>query len=237
MNSFTNILVKFFGVVARSQTYLNLLYLFLAFPLGVAYFVFLVTGISVGVPLIIVWVGLLITAGVIAAWYGLIVFERKMAIWLLHEDIPPITHLDLSSMSLWQKFVALLKNPVTWKGLAFLFAKFPMGMISFVALVTLASISLSLIGMPFYYQWVHSDISIDLGNAIWNPMWAIDRLDKALLVSLIGVLLAIASMHILNGLAWVSGKFARVMLGNFSPAPAAPAAPEVSAIADPASVE
>jgi hypothetical protein len=43
MNSFTNILVKFFGVAARSQTYLNLLYLFLAFPLGLAYFIFLVT--------------------------------------------------------------------------------------------------------------------------------------------------------------------------------------------------
>jgi hypothetical protein len=237
MDSFTNALTKFFSVVARSQTYLNLLYLLLAFPLGLAYFVFLVTGISVGVPLIIVWVGLLITAGVIAAWYGLIVFERKMAIWLLREDIPPISHLDLSGMNLWQKFVALLKNPVTWKGLAFLFAKFPLGLISFVVLVTLASTSLSLIGMPFYYQWVHSDISIDLGNAIWNPTWAIDRLDKAFLISLIGILFAIVSMHILNGLAWVSGKFARAMLGNFSPAPTAPAAPEVTAVAEPASVE
>jgi hypothetical protein len=31
------------------------------------------------------------------------------------------------------------------------------------------------------------------------------------------------SLHVINGLAWISGKFARVMLGNFSSLPAVPA--------------
>jgi len=44
----------FFGVVADPQSYLNIFYLLLAFPLGIAYFVFLVTGISVGTGLIII---------------------------------------------------------------------------------------------------------------------------------------------------------------------------------------
>ena len=44
----------FFGVVADPQSYLNIFYLLLAFPLGIAYFVFLVTGISVGTGLIVI---------------------------------------------------------------------------------------------------------------------------------------------------------------------------------------
>jgi hypothetical protein len=44
MNETTNSMRKFFGVVARGDTYLNIIYLLLAFPLGIAYFVFLVSG-------------------------------------------------------------------------------------------------------------------------------------------------------------------------------------------------
>ena len=37
-----------FGPATERQTYLNLLYLLLSFPLGIAYFVFLTTGLSLG---------------------------------------------------------------------------------------------------------------------------------------------------------------------------------------------
>ena len=37
-----------FNVARRPQTYVNAFYLLLSFPLGIAYFVFLVTGLSVG---------------------------------------------------------------------------------------------------------------------------------------------------------------------------------------------
>ena len=38
-----------FGPATERQTYLNLLYLLLSFPLGIAYFVFLTTGLSLEV--------------------------------------------------------------------------------------------------------------------------------------------------------------------------------------------
>ncbi len=57
---------RFFGVIAEPQSYINIFYLLLAFPLGIAYFVFLVTGISVGASLIIIWVGVPILALVLA---------------------------------------------------------------------------------------------------------------------------------------------------------------------------
>jgi hypothetical protein len=69
--------------------------------------------------------------------------------------------------------------------------------------------------MPFYYHGSTlkspSILATQSGTRCGNR-----SADKALLVSLIGVLFAVASMHILNGLAWVSGKFARTLLGIFS---------------------
>ncbi|MBE0697900.1 MAG: sensor domain-containing protein [Anaerolineaceae bacterium] len=220
-------LEKFFGVAIQGQTYLNALYLLLAFPLGLFYFIFLVTGLSLGVSLIIVWVGLFLLVLVFAVWYALLVLERQMAISLLHEEIPPITHESYSGKTAWQKLKAALSNPVTWKGLLYLFAKFPLGIISFVVLVTFLSVSFALLAAPLYYQWVQPQVSMDLGSGLWSP-WIIDTLPKALGACAAGVFMLFISMHIFNGLAWVSGKFARIMLGNFSSQPGVPSTPAVS---------
>jgi hypothetical protein len=226
MESIQSVLAKFFGVVVRGQTYLNLLYLLLAFPLGLFYFIFLVVGLSVGVSTIIIWIGLLILALVFAAWYAFIAFERQMAIAMLNENIPPISRQDGTGKSLWQQFTAALRNPVTWKGLVYLFGKFPLGVLSFVVLVTLLSVSASFIGLPFYYQTIHANFNMTLNGVYYfNPALLVDTLPEALLGSLLGIFIALISLHVFNGLAWVSGKFARVMLGNFSPAPQAPLAP------------
>ncbi|HMN59125.1 MAG TPA: sensor domain-containing protein [Anaerolinea sp.] len=225
MNSFLNGLGKFFGVIIRPQTYLNLLYLLLALPLGLFYFTFLIVGLTAGIPLIIVWVGLLILAVVYALWYAMIYFERQLAITLLREPIPPVTRQDMSGKSLWKQFTATLSNPVTWKGLVYLLAKFPVGLASFVVLVTLLAVSLSLVGMPFYYPTIHFDL--DLGA--WTPILTVDTLGEALIGCLLGIFATLISLHILNGVAWLSGKFARLMLGNFSTQPAAPSAPAAPA--------
>lgn len=223
---------KFFGVVIEGRTYLNFLYLLLAFPLGLFYFVFLVTGISLGIGLVIIWVGVLILLGVFAAWYGMATFERWLAINLLHEEIPPMEKQDLSSMTLWQKFVYTLKNPVTWKGLAYLFARFPLGIFSFVVLVTLVALSVSLIAAPAYYPFVQPTIDFNWNGAVYQP-WLIDTLPKALVACLVGLLIGVGSLHVFNGLAWVSGKFARVMLGNFSQSSAAPVSVPAAAATPP----
>ena len=228
MESIKNGLSKFFGVVVSGQTYLNMLYLLLAFPLGLFYFVFLVTGLSLGVSLVIVWVGIFLLLIVLIVWIALLVMERYLAVQLLHEEIPPINRESFDGKTTWQKLKAALTNPVTWKGLLFLLARFPLGTFSFVVLVTMISLSFSLLAAPLYYQWIHPQVTMDLGSAFTNSKWAVDTLQEALLACLAGVFMTFISLHIFNGLAWVSGKFARLMLGNFSAQPATPANPPAS---------
>lgn len=225
MDSISTFFNRFFGVAVRGQTYLNGIYLLLSFPLGLFYFVFLVTGIAVGVPLIIVWIGLALLMLVFTCWYGFIVFERKMAIWFLREEIAPIYAKDTSNMNLWQKFNATISNPVMWKGLVYLLLKFPLGTFTFVIQTTLVALSAVLLTAPFYYPFVHPMVDLDFGFMIFQPVWIINTLPKAMILSLVGIIVSILSMHILNGLAWVSGKFARVILGNNNQQTAASVAP------------
>ena len=138
-----------FGVFARPQTYTNMFYLVLAFPLGTAYFIFLVTGLSLGFSLLVLaLVGIPILLFVLAGSWAAAAFERELAIRLLNEDIPPMASEDLSERRLWPRLKAHLRNPVTWTGMVYLFAKFPIGVITFSLMVVLVYVSLGFITAP-----------------------------------------------------------------------------------------
>ena len=213
MPKLSTFILNFFSVFLKGQTYLNMLYLLLSFPLGLIYFIILITGFSVGIPLIIIWIGLIILAGMFALWIGFIIFERKMAIWLLKVEIAPINLQDNSGKTLWQKFKAQAGNPVTWKGLAFLMAKFPVGVINFCILVSLLSLSLALLTVPLYYNQFKTVIDLSWSTTPMN-LHIVNTLSEALLLSLVGFFTLLVSMHIFNGMALLNGKLARLMLGN-----------------------
>jgi hypothetical protein len=237
MNPNKSLFEQFFGVIARGQTWLNFLYLFLAFPLGLIYFIYLTVGISVGIGTIIIWIGILILAVVIAGWWLMAGFERVMAISLLKVDIPPMSteKTEKAGTSL-EKLGAYLSNPVTWKGLVYLLVKFPLGTLSFVVLVTLTATTVAFIAAPFIFPFF--PMVVDLSN---NTSFIIDTLAEASILFVIGLVLLFVSLHIFNGLAWVSGQFAKVMLGNprsaAQPTPITVAATPVEPVTPAMSVE
>lgn len=191
-----------FGPATDAQTYRNLFYLLLAFPLGIAYFVFLITGISLGAGLLVVFVGVPILIGMLFACLGLGAFERLMARSLLHLSIPSPPAVACGP-GLWPKLKALFGDTTTWKSFFYLLLKFPFGIAAFVVLVTAFSTSLALILAPLTY----STLSLDFG------LWRVDSKDEATIWCLIGAVLLLASFHLVNGLAFVWGRFAQIMLG------------------------
>jgi hypothetical protein len=200
----TNPLERLYGVFVKPQTYLNLLYLLLTFPLGIAYFTFLVTGFSLGIGLLILWVGFIILAGVLAFCWPLTIFERQMAIGMLGVQIPPAASPTPPGSSLFEQIKGHLTNVTTWKGIAFLFLKFPIGIASFVVTVTLLSLSFGLLAAPLAYPFVR----INLGFMEVHSMAA------ALVALVFGLVIAPLSLHLLNILAGWQGQFARIMLGG-----------------------
>ena len=192
-----------FSAFASQQTYLNVLYLLLAFPLGLAYFIFLVTGLSIGFGLVIIWVGLPILLLVRAVSWVLTAFEREMAIRMLKENIPPMTRRDLSEARAWTRLKAHLTNRVTWTGMLYLLVKFPLGITSFVLTVVLVYISLGFVTAPITYRF----------TMVYFGSWDVDTLGEAFILLPIGLLMGIFTPHVLNATARISARFASLMLG------------------------
>jgi signal transduction histidine kinase len=194
-------LSRFVRVPLSAQTWLNTGYVLLAFPTGVAYFVVLVVGISVGVALAVVIVGLGILAATLAAWRGMAGIERALARSLLGVPIrQPPERRDLPPM---ERVTRWLRDPVTWKSLVFVALKFPLGIVSIAATGFLGFVALVMLFAPL----------IVLTTPVTVFGWIVTSFSQALPLTLIGIPAVLLVLHLTNGLAWLWALFARVMLG------------------------
>jgi hypothetical protein len=225
--TFTDALARFFGAPFRLGTYKNLLYLMLAFPLGLLYFIFLTVGLPLGLGLTLIWIGIPILALVFAGSWGLASLERQLAIHALGADVPPMAPPPAAgTQTVWQRLSAFFSNPVTWKSMAFLLLKLPLGLLSFVALVALVTTSVALLLAPVVWQFATYEID--------GLIWPVDSLAGAWICASFGMALLFLSLNLLNGLALVWRWMATFLLGSerFVPAaPAPPAMPEAIALA------
>ena len=202
-------LIPWTHVMWEKQSYTNILYLLLSFPLGLAYFIFLVIGIVVGIGSLI---GIFIFVLTMNAWWGLAAFERIMAIQWLKIDIPPMFLPQTTNMARLERIQARLTNSMTWKSLAYLLAKFPFGLLCFCLTLLLIVLTVAVVS-----------VSLVLGFLI-APFFALflllrgtpdgpEQVKRFLLLSLLGFGTCILTLHLLNSLAFLAGQFARVMLG------------------------
>jgi hypothetical protein len=207
--------IRFVAVVRRSRTWLGVLYHWLAFPLGLFYFVFLVTGLSVGVGLVVVWVGIPILLVVAGAWWLFGAFERWQAKVLLGADVPSSPREWERVEGIWAKLRAHFGSGSTWKDLLYLIVKMPLGIVSFTLLVTGLGLVFWFLAMPVF---AISDVPVVNGTWV-PPLWF------GILSVPIGILVFIAALHVLNAWGWVCARWAEVMFRR--PEPAVPVAPPV----------
>jgi hypothetical protein len=106
--------------------------------------------------------------------------------------------------------------------MAFLLVKLPLGVVSFVAIVTLLTTSAALILAPAFWQW--GDFYID---GIDGLAWTVDSWAGSWICAAVGLLLLFLSLNLLNGLALVWRWTAIALLGSERFAAAAPP-PEIS---------
>ena len=113
-----NPLRAFFGIALEPRVYARILYVWLAFPLGLAYFVALVTLLPLGAGLLLIWVGLLVLAFAGLLTWGLVHWERAQAAILLGAELGPARRFRTDGDSLWKWSKSVLASPAFWKGLA-----------------------------------------------------------------------------------------------------------------------
>ena len=223
----------FFGVVVRPRTWLNLLFQLFAFPLGLFYFVFLVTGLSVGLGLVIIWVGIPILLVVAGAWWVFGAFERAQAKYLLGADVPPAPRAWEAVNGVWGKIKAHFGSASTWKDLLYLPAKLAFGIVSTTLLSTVLGTVFWCFALPVAALG-HIDIVTTSAGGWHPPLWL------GLLGIPAGLLAFFVGLHLLNGWGWVCRVWAELVFGAApqAPAPAAalPPAPAPAAALPPAIV-
>ena len=238
--------VRFFGAPLRKQTYLNLVYLALAFPLGLLYFVFVTTGLSVSLALSILLVGVPLFVGVLAVTSLLATFERLLARYLLGVDVPASVEGDTGdddsgtgspTERVRGYVVSIVTDLGTWTALLYLASKLAMGVVSFVAIVTSLSVGGSLLLTPTYYDYANVTVGwtfaepttvtpglkllfgeylVGYSFSFQLTSWEVTTLPEAYAASALGVVVLLLSMHLLNALAWLFGAYAEVMLSPTS---------------------
>jgi signal transduction histidine kinase len=192
---------RFARAPLRPQTALNVLYLLAGFPLGLAYFIVLVVGISVGAALAVVIVGLGILLATLAATRGMAAIERGTARALL--GVPIARPADRRDQRPRQRIGRWLRDPVTWKSLVFVALKFPLGLATFAIVVGSGGIWLVFLFSPL----------IVLITPVTVFGWIVESPLQALPLTVAGVPAVLLSLNLYNGLAWLWALFARVMLG------------------------
>ena len=202
--------IQFLRAPIEARSYTNLLFNVLAFPLGLAYFIFLTVGLSLGVGLTLIWIGLPILALVFAGSWGMAALERQLAIHLLGAVVPPMSPrapaIPAAPRGFWRTVGDFLGNPVTWKGMGYLLIKLPLGIVTFAVATSLFSLTAAFLLAPFAYPLGLMEID--------GLVFAIDGPWSGLLCGVIGLLIAFLSLHAMNGLAWIWRTLASAMLGS-----------------------
>ncbi|MBL8100323.1 MAG: sensor domain-containing protein [Anaerolineales bacterium] len=186
----------------------NLIYLLLGLPLGVLYFVILVTGFSLGTGLSITIVGIPILVAMIFVTYILGDLDRTLTSKLLGVKIGKPEARPSNNDSAKSILVAQLKSTQFWKELVYLLLKMPLGVISFTIAVVFVSVSLAFILAPFILTYVP-----DAQMMLWNG-FEIDTMQRAIMTSVVGIVLSVLSVPLINGFASLLGSISVWVLGK-----------------------
>jgi hypothetical protein len=197
----------FFAVIGKPQTWRNVGYLLLAFPLGIFYFVFLVVGLSLGFGLIITLLGIPLLVGVMAGAYGLGEFERAITNYLLGIDTPASHRLSVPE-GWWAKVKTLITSSETWKRILYLFLEFPLGIVGFTLAVVTGAMFALVVSPLFYTQGWWAE-----GFDWLSSWWVVDEPWEALVVAIGGILVGFVGLHVMNGVAGLWGIIAKGLLG------------------------
>jgi signal transduction histidine kinase len=196
----------------EAGTVSNLTYLFLSFPLGLAYFMFIIIGLAIGFPLTLVF-GIGIPALLLTLWLSVqgAALERWLNDAMLGIPVP-FTFRTSSPLRLRDRLLAQLRDPYAWRALLYLLLKFPFSLVALVMTVALLGVALALMYAPigFLTGTMSKDLNVEFGRLTFQ----VDTLQNAFAAAVLGVILAAISFPILNLLAHWWGRFARVMLSN-----------------------
>ncbi len=197
---------RFFGVYTDPRAWGALLYMLISFVTGIFYFIWAVTGVSVSIPFLIFIFGFPLALLFLLSVRGLALLEGRLVEALLGVRMPRRPLFSHADMKWFDRLKALLGDRATWLMLVYMLLQFVLGIAYFVVLVTVLSISLAFMALPFFQLFSNVPVFNWGDESIYLPYW------KLILLSISGFLVWTAFMHIARGVGQLHGKMAKWLL-------------------------
>lgn len=197
---------RFFGVVVEPRTYSALFYMLLALATGIAYFTFVVVGLSVSLGLSVVLVGI----PLLVLYFGLVrvlsLVEGRMVEVMLGERMPRRPLYSQRGKTWMQRIGEMFTDPRTWSTQLYFLLMLPLGVVYFTLVVTGVSLGLGMIvgavgNVIGGDAWVHM-VVFDATPPVWaSPI-----------VAALGAVILLLTAHAARLIGWLHGQLAKALL-------------------------
>jgi len=197
------------GPYAELRTYRVLAYLLLGLPLGILDFTIVVTGLSLGLGLIITLIGIPVLVATLLVVRSLASLERELAVSLLDAPMPRhVPGREREDGSFWAQLRDLIFARRTWEEAGFLFLRLPLGICDFTVAVTVVALALCGIAMPIV---VAAGVPVSIGS------WDIDTFAESLIYLPVSALFLLVGPQLILAWSELSRWFATAVLGRIEP--------------------
>jgi signal transduction histidine kinase len=187
-------------------------YALVSFPIAIAAFVVIVTGLALGAGLLIVWVGVAVLAGTLLAARGFATVERAWLPAVLDRPLPSPAYLAADGRPV-RKLMTPLRDPQTWLDALHAIVRFPFAILSFVVTVTFWSVALG--GLTYgLWDWALPDASTDPDNTDLLELLGFESTAgrRILLYAVLGLVVAVLLPFAIRGVALLQASLGRVLL-------------------------
>jgi hypothetical protein len=199
-------LARFFGVIADPRAWGALLYLLFSVVTGMVYFLWAVAGLTMSLSLLILIIGLPFLVLFLLSVRGIALVEGRVVEALLGVRMPRRSWFFGDDRGWWQRLKTLFLDRRTWTSIGYMLLQLPLGILYFTVFLVMISFSLSLLMTPLAGP-VFDQPVIVIDDATYDVPFVLTPL-----VSLVGLVLIIGTMHLARWVGRAHGALAKALL-------------------------
>ncbi len=198
-------LLRLFGVVSDAGAWGAFLYFLLSGLTGCIFGLWAFLGAGLSFISLILIIGIPVTGLFLLSIRGIALVEGRIVEELLSIRMPRRPLFVQRDLSWGKKFRVLIIESHTWKALAYMILRFPLGVLYFFGAATLLAISLKCFLYPLWY-WVLDRPLITFSQPVYPPVWSIP------LISMAGIVMLPLILYLAKSAGKIHGRFAKFML-------------------------
>ncbi|MFF4539082.1 sensor histidine kinase [Streptomyces aureus] len=199
----------------EARTWREFGYVLLGLPLGILMFTFAVTMVSLGVGLLVTFLGVPVLAAALAGCRGLGSLERARARGLLGLEVAEPEPLTVKKHGAMAWMGAVLKSGTSWRHLLYAVIQFPWSVFSFVVALNFWAYGWALLTYPLWF-WVFPMYGGQDGLQLYGDGTHSIYLDNPFeitVTALVGLLFTVATPWIVRALTTVDRLMVHGLLG------------------------